>query len=100
PEVSEMIKNNFFDASVKSGQSFKTGDQYTIPRYIDLAGMLYRKDWVEDAGYNPQKEKWSTDGLTWKEFSQITREVMEKQGAKYGFTTQGLIAQTLACSVQ
>ncbi|WP_262177439.1 extracellular solute-binding protein [Haloarcula laminariae] len=97
PDLVDQIENEFFNPVVRALQDFETGDQFGVPRYFDIAGMMYRKDWAEEAGYSPAENNWQTEGLTWKEMSQVTKDIQEQQGAQHGFTTQGNVSQTLAC---
>jgi len=52
--------------------------------------MHYRKDLVEDAGYDPEGENWATEPLSWEEFAQVAADVWEEHDdLEYAFTTQG-----------
>jgi len=64
--------------------------------------MHYRKDLVEDAGYDPDGENWATEPMSWQEFAEMAADVWEQNGGPggdfdYGFTTQGDNYVGLAC---
>ena len=90
------IEDNYFSALVDTARS-PQGDLYGVPLFPDFATMLYRKDWVEDAGYDPEGESWSENSITWQEFSQVVSDTMEAQGTQYGYTWQGDVYEGLSC---
>jgi ABC-type glycerol-3-phosphate transport system substrate-binding protein len=72
------------------------GDLYGIPKLADYPEILYRKDLVEEAGYDPEGENWATEGMTWQRLSQIAADVSGQTNTKHGFITRlsanGLVA--------
>ena len=90
------VKNGYFEASVSTATG-PNGDLYAIPLYPDFGVMLYRKDLVEKAGYKPEEEDWAENPLSWKKFSHVTKDAMEKSGVPYGFTFQGDPYEGLSC---
>ncbi len=90
------VKNGYFEASVSTATG-PNGDLYAIPLYPDFGVMLYRKDLVEKAGYKPEEENWAENPLSWKKFSHVTKDAMEKSGVPYGFTFQGDPYEGLSC---
>lgn len=62
------------------------GAYYGIPMYVDLGTILYQKDLLEEAGYDPEARGWATDPPTWKEFSRATKRATEESDTRFGFT--------------
>lgn len=60
---------------------------YGIPQFIDIPTMVYRKDLVEEAGYDPEGESWATEPLTWDHFAEVTSDTMEQAGTDHGYTS-------------
>lgn len=60
---------------------------YGIPQFIDIPTIQYRKDLVEEAGYDPEGNNWATEPLTWNRFAEITKDTMEQAGTDHGYTT-------------
>ncbi|PSP99882.1 sugar ABC transporter substrate-binding protein [Halobacteriales archaeon QS_5_70_17] len=96
-ERANAIKENHFDAQIKSLSDPETGDIHGVPVYPDFPIMHYRKDLVEEAGYTPEEDGWSTDPPNWEEFSQVAKETMEQTGTETGFTWQAKAYEGLAC---
>ncbi|MCU4753152.1 extracellular solute-binding protein [Halobacteria archaeon AArc-curdl1] len=71
------------------------GNLYGYPLLVDIAVMHYRKDLVEDAGYDPDGENWATEPLTWGEFNEVITDAQEEAGVDYGYgiNTQHKLAQ-------
>ncbi|WP_435365575.1 extracellular solute-binding protein [Haloarchaeobius sp. DYHT-AS-18] len=88
------IKNDYFDASVASASS-PDGTLYGVPSFPDFPTMQYRKDLVEDAGYDT--EGWQTEPMSWSRFAEITADVKEQNGVKYGYTFQADSYGGLSC---
>lgn len=65
----------------------RDGDLYGVPLLIDVGVMQYRKDLVEEAGYDPEGENWSTNPISWERFNQVIRDVQEETGIDIGFST-------------
>ncbi|SEW31657.1 ABC transporter substrate-binding protein [Natrinema salifodinae] len=63
------------------------GGIYGIPLFVDIPTILYRKDLIEAAGYDPEGENWATEPMSWNEFSQIVSDAKERHGADHGYTT-------------
>jgi ABC-type glycerol-3-phosphate transport system substrate-binding protein len=59
--------------------------------------MLYRKDLVEDAGYDPDGENWATEPMQWQRFSEIVADVQEQSGLQYGYVFQADSYEGLSC---
>lgn len=92
----KRVKDGYFEASVSTATG-PNGDLYAIPLYPDFGVMLYRKDLVEKAGYDPEGENWAENPISWKKFSHATKDAMEKSGVPYGFTFQADLYEGLPC---
>lgn len=53
---------------------------YGVPFDSGAAGMFYRKDYLEAAGYTPE----DLEGITWPEMIEVAKAIREKTG-KYAF---------------
>ncbi|WP_115805514.1 extracellular solute-binding protein [Haloferax sp. Atlit-4N] len=91
------IENEYFGGFTETAIDPASGDLFGVPLYPDYPTMLYRKDLVEEAGYNPTEENWATEPMTWKRWSNIAAEAQELSGVDYGFTTQWDIYVGTAC---
>lgn len=96
PEVAEAITEDYFEASVATAQG-PDGDVFGLPLFSDFGMMLYRKDLVEEAGFDPDAENWAASPLTWKRFSQVTKRTMDQAGTRYGFSFQARVYEGLPC---
>ncbi|WP_438267100.1 extracellular solute-binding protein [Haladaptatus salinisoli] len=91
------IEGNYFETSLSTAKG-PNGDLYAVPLYPDFPTMLYRKDLVEKAGYDPEGEKWATNSIRWKQFSHVTRDVLDRnRNVPYGFTFQASQYEGLSC---
>ncbi|WP_435151692.1 extracellular solute-binding protein [Haladaptatus sp. DFWS20] len=61
--VLDRVKNGYFGASVSTALG-PNGNLYAVPLYPDFGMMLYRKDLVEKAGYDPVGENWARNPIT------------------------------------
>jgi len=67
--------SGFFEGSLATN---KVGDTlYGIPWYVDTRVFYYRLDLAEQAG-------WSKPPATWDEFTQFTKDMQAKAGARWG----------------
>ena len=96
PELAKMIKSEYFQTFRETAQS-PQGGLYGVPLFPTTGNMLYRKDWVKQAGYSPDKEGWATNPISWKKFSKATKDAKEQAGANFGFTFQGKSYAGLSC---
>ncbi len=86
----DYIKSDYLDAAVQTASHHDSGDLYGLPLSFDYPVMHYRKDLVEDAGYDPDGENWATEPMTWGRFAEVAADVWEQNDdLEYGFTTQG-----------
>ncbi|WP_332899655.1 extracellular solute-binding protein [Haladaptatus sp. CMSO5] len=94
-EMIDPVENEYLPRMVESAKM--DGDIYGIPLFPDVATILYRKDLVEQAGFDPESENWATEGMTWKKFSEVIAKTKAETGKSYGFTFQGDVYEGLAC---
>lgn len=96
-KVVKRIERDYFETSLSTAKGPR-GDLYAVPLSPDFPTMLYRKDLVENAGYNPDGENWATNSIRWKQFSQVTRDVLDRtKNVPYGFTFQASQYEGLSC---
>jgi ABC-type glycerol-3-phosphate transport system substrate-binding protein len=91
------VSNNYFSAFTDTARDPGSGDLYGVPVFPDFPTMQYRKDLVEEAGYNPDSNNWATEPMTWEQWSNIAEDVQDNAGTEYGFTTQWDIYEGTAC---
>ncbi|MFW5949747.1 MAG: extracellular solute-binding protein [archaeon] len=84
----DYVKDDYLESAVQTASDPESGDLYGLPLFPDYSVMHYRKDLVEDAGYDPDGENWATEPLTWGEFAEVAEAAWEESDVKYGFTTQ------------
>lgn len=96
-DVVEHVENEYLEAAVETAKDPESGGLYGVPLYLDVPTMQYRKDLVEEAGYDPEGENWTTEPLSWQEFSQIAADVRDQTGTEHGFTTQAATYEGLSC---
>jgi ABC-type glycerol-3-phosphate transport system substrate-binding protein len=91
-ETLDYVQSHYLDAAVSTASSPETGDLYGLPVFPDYPVIHYRRDLVEEAGYDPEGENWATEPMTWQEFAEIAADTWEQAGGQdeidYGFTTQ------------
>ena len=88
----DYAKNDYLPATINTASHPETGNLYGLPLFPDYPVMQYRRDLVEEAGYNPGENNWATEPISWQEFAEIVADVWEYHGQdayNYGFTTQG-----------
>lgn len=97
-EAIDRVRNDYFEASVMTATD-DNDDIFGIPFQVGFPTMLYRKDLVEQAGYDPEGEEWATNPLSWEEFSHIVADTMDEAGdeIQYGVATQMDNYEGLAC---
>ena len=95
-EVTQRVTENYFDPAVSTAQG-EDGDLYALPLWVGLPTMLYRKDLVESAGYDPEGNNWATEPLTWQRFSEVVADVKEQSDVDYGYVFQADAYAGLSC---
>ncbi len=101
-ETLDYVKNEYLPATIDTASNPETGDLHGVPLFPDYPIMNYRKDLVEEAGYDPEGEDWSTTPMSWQEFAEVVEDVWDHHGGEdgeydYGFTTQAQAYEGLAC---
>jgi ABC-type glycerol-3-phosphate transport system substrate-binding protein len=97
-DILDRIRNDYLSASVATAEHPDSGDLYGVPIFPDYPVMQYRKDLVEQAGYNPDGNNWATEAMSWQEFSQVVADVKSQNSdLDYGFTTQAAAYEGLSC---
>ncbi len=96
-ETTNRVKSDYNEMSVRTAMDPESEDLYAIPLWMGLPTMQYRKDLVEEAGYDPDGQNWATESMSWKRFSEITADVMQQQGMDYGYTFQADVYAGLSC---
>ena len=92
------VQDEYLDASVRTASSPETGDLYGLPVFPDYPVMHYRKDLVEEAGYDPEGNNWATEPMTWQRFSEVAADVWDQNSdLDYGYTTQGANYEGTSC---
>ena len=94
PDVAKRVQQNYFTASVQTATG-PGGDLYGVPLFSDFGLVLYRKDLVRKAGFDPSG--WATSPLSWRQFAEVTRKTREAADTEYGFTFQGALYEGLSC---
>ncbi|WP_433629129.1 extracellular solute-binding protein [Halomicrococcus sp. NG-SE-24] len=95
-ETVNRIKQDNFTASVNTA-SAPNGDLYGVPYFTDLPTIQYRKDWVTDAGFDPDGQNWSTEPISWERFSQVISQTQQQQNTQYGYSWQANAYEGLSC---
>jgi len=95
-DLLDRVHEDYFEASVNSATG-PNGDLYAFPIYPDFPTIQYRKDLVQDAGYD--WEQYATDPMSWEQFSSEVKDVYEQSDVEYGFNTQHVAAEQLSCCV-
>nr|WP_255647755.1 extracellular solute-binding protein [Haloprofundus halobius] len=96
-EMTSQVEDNYFGASVETAKHPDSGDLYAIPLFPDFPTVLYRKDLVEEAGYDPEGQNWATESMTWKDFNNMVADTMEQTNTEMGFTFQADAYEGLSC---
>lgn len=96
-ETLDYMEQNYVD-QLRPTMTDSDGNFFGVQYNTDIAGIQYRKDLVEDAGYDPEGENWITKGMSWKEFSHMIADVLKQNSnVDYGFTFQGRAYEGLSC---
>jgi ABC-type glycerol-3-phosphate transport system substrate-binding protein len=96
PNLTKTVQNEYYETFVRAFEG-SNGDLFGIPLFPTTGNMLYRKDLVKKAGFQPEKEQWATNPLTWKKFSKVTKETQKQTDTKYGFSFQANTYEGLSC---
>jgi ABC-type glycerol-3-phosphate transport system substrate-binding protein len=102
-ETLSYVQDNYLQSAVSTASDPESGDLFGVPLFPDYPVMHYRKDLVEEAGYDPEGENWATEPMSWSEFAEMAADVWEQNGGpdgddfEYAFTTQADNYEGLAC---
>ncbi|WP_331233509.1 extracellular solute-binding protein [Natronorarus salvus] len=92
----DRVENDYLDAAVETARHPETGELHALPLFPDFGTMQYRRDLVEDAGYDT--DDWATEPISWQEFAEVTADTMEQNPTvDFGFTTQAAAYEGLSC---
>jgi len=95
-DLLDTVHNDYFQQSVGSATG-PDGDLFGVPLYPDFPTIQYRKDLVQDAGYD--WEQYRTEAMSWKQFASELQDVYEQSDADYGFNWQAASEIQLSCCV-
>ena len=91
------VEEEYFDLPLATA-SGQDGEIYALPLWVGLPTMLYRKDLVTDAGYDPDGENWASEPMTWSEFSEVVADVKDQNDdLDYGYVFQADSYAGLSC---
>jgi len=98
-ETLDYVQNDYLDAAVNTASDPETGNLYGVPVFPDYPVMHYRKDLVEEAGYDPEGQNWATEPMSWGRFAEVAADVwgQNEGNLDYGFTTQGDAYEGTSC---
>lgn len=94
PDLASRVQENFFQASVDTATG-PDGGLYGVPMFSDFGLTLYRKDLVEEAGFD--SSNWATNPLSWQEFAEVAKQTNEQSDTQYGYTFQAAVYEGLSC---
>ncbi|MEM4781230.1 MAG: extracellular solute-binding protein [Halalkalicoccus sp.] len=95
PDVLEYVRSEYLEGSIQTAEHPETGNLHALPLFPDFPVMLYRRDLVEEAGYDTTG--WETEAMSWQEFSEVVADAQEVGDLTYGFTTQAASYEGLSC---
>jgi len=96
-ELLDEVSDNYFSSFTDTARDPSSGNLFGVPVFPDFPTMQYRKDLVEEAGYNPESNNWATEPMTWEDWSNIAVDVQDNAGTEFGFTTQWDIYEGTSC---
>lgn len=94
PDVARTVEERYFESTVSTVQG-SGGNVYGVPLFSDFGLMLYRKDLVREAGFDPGD--WATNPIPWRRFAEIAKTATAESDVDYGFTFQGMLYEGLSC---
>ena len=94
-DVLERVEADYLEASLETARHPQTGDLHAVPLFPDFGLMQYRRDYVEDAGYDTSD--WDEEPPGWEEFAEAAAAARDEAGADFGYTTQADSYEGLSC---
>ena len=94
-DVLERVEEDYLDASLETARHPQTDELHAVPLFPDFGTMQYRRDLVEDAGYDTSD--WDTEPPSWEEFAQVAADARDEAGINFGYTTQAASYEGLSC---
>jgi ABC-type glycerol-3-phosphate transport system substrate-binding protein len=94
-DVLGYVTDNYLDAILETARHPETGDLHALPLFPDLGFTLYRRDLIEEAGYDTSG--WGTSPPRWEQFANAVHDAREGAGLDYGLTTQAAAYEGLSC---
>ncbi|RQG95695.1 extracellular solute-binding protein [Natrarchaeobius oligotrophus] len=94
-DVLDRVEGDYLEAALETARNPETGDLHAVPLFPDFGTMLYRRDLIEDVGYDTSG--WGTDPPSWQEFGEAVADARSEHGLNFGFTTQAAAYEGLAC---
>ncbi len=91
----QYVNDNYLEAILETARHPQTGDLHALPLFPDLGFTLYRRDLIEDAGYDTNG--WGSNPPRWEQFANAVRDAREQAGLDYGLTTQAAGYEGLSC---
>lgn len=95
-DVLDHVHEDYFDMVVGTASDID-GNLHALPLFPDFPTMQYRKDLVEEAGYDPEGDNWATESMSWEDFSHMVEDVRDYHDLEYGFTFQANDYEGLSC---
>jgi ABC-type glycerol-3-phosphate transport system substrate-binding protein len=90
------IRDTYIDTMVSTAT--RNGDLYGVPLFADFPVIQYRKDKVLEAGFSESElETWSTESMSWQQFSNVVADTMEANPEMRGYNFQGANYIGLSC---
>lgn len=90
------IRDTYIDTMVATAT--RNGDLYGVPLFADFPVIQYRKDKVLEAGFSESElETWSTESMSWQQFSNVVADTMEANPEMRGYNFQGAAYIGLSC---
>jgi ABC-type glycerol-3-phosphate transport system substrate-binding protein len=95
-DVVSTVKEEYSESALRSTLG-PDGNLFAIPHFPDYPHIQYRKDLVQDAGYDPST--WATEPMSWKRFAEVTADVQSQANTKHGYVWQAPASTQLSCCV-
>ena len=94
-DVVDRVESTYLDATLETARHPETDDLHALPLFVDFGMMLYRRDLLEEAGFDG--EEWETEPPDWQTFAETVAEARDEADVEHGFTTQAASYEGLSC---